>query len=129
MKFIKQLGEILSISFIAEAMEYFIPLPIAASMYGLVIMLAGLFSGIITLDKVEGTADFLLEILPILFIPPTVGIMTSVEEIKQMLLPLCVISVVSTFLVMVVTGRVAQRIMRMENKAKNKSSKEEISND
>lgn len=129
MEFIKQLGVILFISFTAEAMEYFIPLPIAAGMYGLVLMLAGLFSGIITLDKVEDAAVFLVEILPILFIPPTVGIMTSMEEIKQMLLPLGVISVFSTLLVMVVTGRVAQRIMRIENNAQNKSPKEEISNE
>lgn len=116
MRFIKQLGVILSISFIAEVMEYYIPLPVAASMYGLVIMLAGLLSGVITLNQVEDAADFLVEIMPVLFIPPTVGIITSVGEMKQMLVPLCVISVVSTLLVMVVTGRVSQWIIRKENR-------------
>ena len=37
---------------------------------------------------------------------------SSVEAMKQMLLPLCVISVVSTILIMVVTGRVSQGIIR-----------------
>ena len=45
MKFVKQLLIILSISFIAEVMEYFIPLPVAASIYGLVLMLIGLVTG------------------------------------------------------------------------------------
>lgn len=115
MKFIKQLSIILSISFIAEVMEYLIPIPVAASIYGLLLMLIGLITKIIPLEKVEGAADFLVEIMPILFIPPTVGIMASVEALKQMLLPLCVISVVSTILIMGITGSVSQRIIRRSN--------------
>ena len=115
MKFIKQLLIILSISFIAEVMEYLIPIPVAASIYGLLLMLIGLITKIIPLEKVEGAADFLVEIMPILFIPPTVGIMASVEALKQMLLPLCVISVVSTILIMGITGSVSQRIIRRSN--------------
>ena len=112
MKFIRQLAIILSISFLAEVMEYLIPIPVAASIYGLVLMLIGLITKIIPLEKVEGAADFLVEIMPILFIPPTVGIMTSAEALKEMLLPLCVISLASTVLIMAVTGRVSQRIIR-----------------
>ncbi len=125
MKFIKQLAIILTISFIAELLEYLIPIPVAASMYGLVLMLVGLITKIIPLEKVEGAADFLVEIMPILFIPPTVGIMSSMEELKQMLVPLCVISIVSTILVMVVTGRVSQGIIRkMDGKHDRKALKE-----
>lgn len=118
MKFIKQLSIILTISFIAELMEELIPLPIAASMYGLVLMLIGLITKIIPLEKVEGAADFLVEILPIMFIPPTVGIMASAEALKEMLVPLVVISIVSTVLIMVATGRTTQAILRMDAKAK-----------
>ena len=119
MKFIKQLAVILTISLIAELMEYLIPLPIAASMYGLVLMLQGLITKVIPLEKVEDAADFLVEILPILFVPPTVSIMTGVDALKEMLIPLCVISVVSTVLIMGVTGRVSQRIIRYNNRKKN----------
>lgn len=92
-KYIKQICIILVICLIAEAMEYFIPLPIAASMYGLVLMLIALTTKIIPLKEVENVSDFLTENLSIMFIPPTVGIMASVEEIKQMFVPLVVISV------------------------------------
>lgn len=112
MRFMKQLSVILTVSFIAELMEYLIPIPVAASVYGLVLMLAGLLTKIIPLKKVEGAADFLVEIMPILFVPPTVSIMTSVEEMRQMAVALCVISVVSTVLIMAVTGRVSQAILR-----------------
>lgn len=115
MKFIKQLAIILSISFIAELMEYLIPIPVAASIYGLVLMLIGLMTKLIPLEKVEGAADFLVEIMPIMFIPPTVGIMTSVEALQQMLVPLCVISILSTIFIMVVTGKVSQYLIRQDN--------------
>lgn len=116
MKYIKQLAVILSISFVAELMETLIPLPVSASIYGLVMLLLGLLTGLVPLKAVEGAADFLVEAMPILFIPATVGIMTSAEALKEMLLPLTVVIVVSTILIMAVTGRVSQRIIRKERK-------------
>lgn len=119
MKFVKQLAVILTVSLIAELMEYMIPLPVAASMYGLVLMLLGLVTKVIPLEKVEGAADFLVDIMPIFFVPPTVGIMASVDALQEMLLPLCVISVLTTVLIMGVTGRVSQAIIRRSDRKKN----------
>ncbi len=122
MKFIKQLSIILTISFIAELMEALIPLPVAASIYGLILMLIGLITHIIPLEKVEGAADFLIDIMAVMFVPSTVGIMTSIEALRQMLIPLVVISCVTTLLIMAVTGRTAQFIIRKEKK-ENKEEK------
>lgn len=115
MKYMKQFSIILTISLIAELMEYLIPLPVAASIYGLILMLIGLITKIIPLEKVEGAADFLVEIMPIMFVPPTVGVMANVDALKEMLIPLCVISIVSTVLIMGVTGRVSQFIISRSN--------------
>ena len=65
MKFLRQMTIIMGISLVAELMEFLIPLPIAASMYGLVLMLIGLITKLIPLEKVEGAADFLIEIMQI----------------------------------------------------------------
>lgn len=111
-KYIKQICIILGICLLAELLEYLIPLPVAASIYGLVLMLAALVTKVIPLKEVENVADFLTENMAVMFIPPTVGIMASVEEMKQMLIPLIVISVVSTLLIMLVTGWVTQFIIR-----------------
>lgn len=121
MKFIKQLSIIMTVSVIAEIMEAVIPLPVAASAYGLILMLIGLITRLIPLEKVENAADFLVEIMPIMFIPAAVGLMTTVEALKVLLLPLAVISVVSTVLVMAATGGAAQWIIR---RGKRKEAKE-----
>lgn len=122
MKYIKQLLIILLVSFIAEAMEYFIPLPVAASVYGLILMLVGLMTGIIPLEKVEGAADYLVGIMALMFVPPTVGIMATVEELKEMGVALVVISAATTLIIMVVTGKVAQFILN--RRKKNEGGKE-----
>ena len=99
MKYVKQFSIILGISFLAELLEVLIPLPIAASVYGLVIMLVGLITKLIPLEKVETAADFLVDAMSIMFVPATVGIMASVNALKEMLLPICVITVVSLSLI------------------------------
>lgn len=75
-------------------------------------MLVGLITKLIPLEKVETAADFLVDAMSIMFVPATVGIMASVDTLKEMLLPICVITVVSTVLIMIVTGRVSQHIIR-----------------
>lgn len=111
-KYVKQICIILSVCLLAELMEYFIPLPIAASIYGLVLMLIALVTKMIPLEEVEDVADFLTGNIAIMFIPPTVGIMASVEELKQIIIPLLVICISTTLLIMGITGLVTQAIIR-----------------
>lgn len=125
MKFVRQVSIIIAVSFLAELMEVLIPLPIAASMYGLVLMLVGLVTRIIPLEKVEGAADFLVEIMPVLFVPPTVSIIANGEALRQILVPLVVICIVTTVLIMGVTGRVAQFLLRRGGKAGKKEEHHE----
>ena len=106
-----------------------IPLPIAASVYGLVLMLIGLVTKLIPIEKVEGAADFLVEIMPVLFVPPTVSLITNVEALADMLVPLCIACLVTTVFIMVVTGRVAQGIMRHDRKKQGKTGLQEESHE
>ena len=71
MKYVKQFSIILGISFLAELLEILIPFPIAASVYGLVIMLGGLFTRLFPLEKVGPAADFSVVAVSISFVPQT----------------------------------------------------------
>lgn len=118
MKYIKQISIILIICLAAELLEYYIPLPVAASIYGLVLMLLALTTKLLPLEEVQDVADFLLSNIALLFIPPTVGMMDGVEIMKQMAVPLLVICMVTTLLIMGATGLVSQTILRKEKKEK-----------
>ena len=112
MKYIWQFGIILLVSFIGEVLNYYIPLPIPASIYGLVLMFTGLKTGIIKYEYVKDAGHFLIEIMPLMFIPSAVGLMVSWNVLKPVVLPITVITVVSTVLVMAVTGKVSDVIIR-----------------
>lgn len=69
MKYLKQFLIILVISLIGELLNKLLPLPVPASIYGMVILFIGLLSGVIKLSSVKEAGSFLIEIMPVMFIP------------------------------------------------------------
>ena len=117
MKYVQQFSIILLISVIGEILKTFLPLPVPASVYGLVIMLVALLTGILKLDQVKGAADFLVEIMPVMFIPAGAGLVESWSALKPICVQVVVIMFVSTIVVMVISGRVTQFVIRRNRKA------------
>lgn len=116
MKYIKQFGIILGISFIGELCKSIIPLAIPASIYGLILMLLVLKFHIIQLDQVKEAANFLIEIMPIMFIPAAVGLLESWAVLKTLWLPALIITLCTTIIVMGATGLISQYIIRREKR-------------
>ena len=121
MKYLRQFGIILAVTCAGEIMKYFIPLPIPGSIYGLILMFVLLLAKVIKVEHVKETGEFLIEIMPLMFIPAGVGLVTSWSQLQSFLVPLLVITVVSTFVVMIVTGKVTDFLIsrkerrRMDN--------------
>ena len=111
MRYVKQIGIILGITLAGEVLNHVVPLPVPAGVYGLFIMLAALMCGAIKLESVEGTGNFLMDTMTMMFIPATVGIVEGIGEVKAVLVPFLIIIGVSTLLVMAVTGCMAQWVM------------------
>lgn len=116
MKYIKQFGIILVISFIGEVLRYYIPLKIPASIYGLVLLFLALELRIIKVESVRETSRFLIEIMPLMFVPAGVGLLSSWGVLKPVCIPIIVIVIVSTIIVMAVSGLVTQGVIRVEKK-------------
>ena len=119
MKYLKQFLIILLVSCIGELLNYVIPLPVPATIYGLLIMLGLLILKIVPLHAVKETAEFLIEIMPVMYIPAGVGLLVYWEHIKKFLLPLCAIIIVSSFLVMLVTGKLSDLLINKKEAKKN----------
>ncbi len=111
MKYLKQLLIILGISFLGELLKYFLPLPIPASIYGMVILFALLLSGALPLSAVRETGNLLVAVMPVMFIPAGVGLMASWDILRPLLLPVVVITVAVLVIVMAVSGLAAQHIL------------------
>ena len=111
MKYMKQIAIIFGVTCIGEFLNYFLPLPVPASIYGLILMLVLLMTHIVKIEHVDAVGTFLVEIMPMMFIPAGVGLVTSFEQLRPVLIPVLVITVVTTFLVMAVTGKVTDAVI------------------
>jgi holin-like protein len=118
MKYIKQFEIILAISLIGELLNRLIPLPIPASIYGMIILFTALCTGVIKLSSVKETGYFLVQMLPMMFIPATVGLLEKWEEMQSFLTAIIVISLVSTVVVIYVSGRTTQQIINHKQRRK-----------
>ncbi len=118
MKHIFNMALILGISFLGELLNHLLPLPIPGSIYGLVLMLIALCTKLIPEESIRSTGDFLIEIMPVMFIPAAVALMESWGVLRDMLVPVLVIMTASTFAVMGVTGFVTQAAIRRERSRK-----------
>ena len=118
MKYLRQFSIILLISLIGEVLHNLIPLPVPASIYGLAILFTALAGGILSLDKVKETGYFLIEVMPLMFIPAAVGLIDSWHSIASAWLQYIVVTVVSTFVVMAVSGWFTQFVIKRGKEAK-----------
>lgn len=122
MKYLRQFAIILFVSLLGELLRILIPLPIPASVYGLVLMLVALTTGMLKVHQVKVAADFLIEIMPVMFIPAGVGLLDSWPALRSVWIPVVLITLLTTIIVMAVTGQVAQKIIRKEEKKNGKVS-------
>lgn len=111
MKYVYQFGIIAGVTFAGELLKNFINLPIPASVWGLILLLLLLTTKRVKPEQVKDAAGFLIQIMPILFVPATVGLMVAWERLKDIFLPVIVIITVSTLLVMAVSGKVTDFLL------------------
>lgn len=116
MKLLKQFMIILAVALAGEMFSALIPLPIPASIYGVILMLALLISGLLKVEQVKTISSFLIEIMPVMFVPAAAGLMQSYHLLAPSIAAYAVITIVSTIAVMAVSGRVTQRFMQLKDK-------------
>ena len=110
MKYVRQLLIILFVSFLGELLKYIIPLSIPASIYGMVLLFLALELKILKVSDIKETSNFLIEIMPLMFVPAGVGLLQSIW------IQVVVITLISTVIVMGVSGSITQFVIRKGKK-------------
>ena len=93
-----------------------LPLPVPASVYGLVLLLLALNFRLIKLEDVKEVGIYLTGIFPLLFVPAAAGVMELWAEMGEMLLPILIAIIPVTVLVMVSAGKTTQALSGRKNK-------------
>ena len=120
MKYLKQFCIIIAISFVGEILNKIVPLPIPASIYGIVILFTLLCTKVIKLSDVKEVSKFLIDIMPIMFVPPAAGLLETWGIVQTGLWQYLLLTVVSTVVVMIVSGLVTQLVIKSGRKRENK---------
>lgn len=125
MKILKQSAIIAAVCAVAELIKYLLPLPIPASVYGLLLMLAALLTGGIRPEQIETTADFLITIMPVLFVAPTIALVARLDRLASLAVPLLLVATIGTILVIGLSGKAAQAVGKQEEKKRREGKSHE----
>ena len=120
MKYIKQLTIILALSLLSEFLGAVIPLPVPACIYGIALLFVLLETKILPLEAVEETGNFMIAIMPVMFIPPAIRLIELWDILKPVWLICLFIVVITTFLVMLVSGKVTEGVIRLSRRKEDK---------
>lgn len=123
MRYVKQFGIIIFISLMGELLKELLPFSVPGSIYGLILMIFALCTGLVKVHQVKEVSDFLLDIMPVPFIPSTVGLMITWGTLKDIIVPVLIACIPGTIIVMGVTGRITQRLIRLSSKENGKGGK------
>ncbi|MBO4995663.1 MAG: CidA/LrgA family protein [Muribaculaceae bacterium] len=93
---------------IGELVVWLTGIPVPSSIIGMLLLAAALKMRVIRLMWVDGVADFLVRNLGFFFVPAGVGLIKCLGLIKAEWLPIVAASVISTFVILAVTGWVHQ---------------------
>ena len=122
MKYVIQFLIIAAFAFGGELLHWFIPLPIPASIYGIVLLFIALELKWMKVSDIREVSSFLIAVMPIMFIPAAAGLMESWGAVKSSVWEYALITIVSTFVVMGVSGAVTQFVI-WRGKKKNEQVK------
>lgn len=117
MKYLIQFLIIIAFSLVGELLNHLLPLPIPASIYGIILLFVFLELKWVKVHQIKEVSNFLLAIMPILFLPPAVGLLAAWDSIKMCWIQYLGITIVSTFVVMAVAGIVTQAVIRKKAKS------------
>lgn len=116
MQYLSQFLIIMGFTVTGEALQRLIPLPIPASVYGLVLLFAALCLKVVKVEQVKQVGGFLTSILPLLFVAPAVGVVEHWSLIRPQLLPIALLLVASTCLTFGISGSLTQWLSRRGGK-------------
>lgn len=116
MKYVFQFLIIIGIAFIGEVLHWLIPVPISASIYGIILLFVALELKWVKVGDVREVTAFMLGVMPVIFVPAAAGLIDSWQNIVSAIIPYTVITVVSTLVVMGVAGLVTQWAIRRSRK-------------
>lgn len=116
MKFLWQIGIILAVCFAGEGISLLLPFPFPASVIAMIILFLLLILKFIKAESLHTCSYFLMNNISLLFIPTGVGIIKVFDSIKDSILPLLAVCILSTIITFAATSFTVRLFVRLQDR-------------
>lgn len=116
MKFLRQFGIILMFFILGEMFNNILHIPIPGNIIGMILLFLALYFKIIKLEVIEDVSNFLLDHLAFFFIAPGVALIALLSSFADIWLSYLILLIITTVLVMGITGVVVQYVIKRGEK-------------
>jgi len=115
-KYLRQFTIIFAAALLGELCRRVIPLPVPASVYGLVLLFLALYFGLVKVEQVKDAADFFIDIMPLMFVTPAIAILAHFDSLRPIIIQFTAVTILTTVLVLGVTGLTTQFVIRLRKR-------------
>lgn len=116
MKVIRQLAILFAFCVAGDLLSALVGRKIPGNVLGLLLLFTLLATGMIKVGYVEETADFFVNNMAFFFLPACIGILDVFAQVKNQLLPILVVILVSTVITALVAGLTVHLVLRLQRR-------------
>ena len=123
MKYIYQFCIIMIFVLLGQMCEHVIPLPIAGSVYGLILLFLSLVLGVVKLHMVEDVANWFQKTMALFFVAPAVAVIDIWADIADIWWILVLLMIAAYLVTMITTGVTADALIHNRKQMKHGGKK------
>ena len=120
MRILKQIGFIFGICLVGQIIAELIPVPFPGSVMSMVLLFILFMLNWANHEKLKNVNDFLLENMSFFFVPSAVSIITKYDLIKNSIVQILIICVVSFVVTFAVTAYTVTFVMKIQERFRRK---------
>ena len=120
MRILKQIGFIFGICLVGQIIAELIPVPFPGSVMSMVLLFILFMLNWANPEKLKNVNDFLLENMSFFFVPSAVSIITKYDLIKNSIVQILIICVVSFVVTVAVTAYTVTFVMKIQERFRRK---------
>lgn len=122
---ILQIGIVLGVCFLGQVIEKLLPFPFPGSVISLVLLFILLCTGLLRQEHIKEKSNFLLQNMAFFFIPSGVGIVTHFDTLRDSILSLLLVCVLTTVITFAATAFTVKGVMRLMERNREKGGRTE----
>ena len=119
MNILLQIGIVTGICLVGECISALLPFILPGNIIGMIVIFILLLVRVMKIDHIRQKAQFLKQNMAFFLVPSSVSIIQHIELLKEILIPLLVISMVSTILTFLATAFAVSLTIKLTQKKKN----------